>query len=127
MIMSTLLFALAHGAIQQSLIAAVFGLVLAYVAIQTNCLFCCIAFHATHNALGLFAADWLPRWGAVPHKSPWLIHAVANYGQDDLMHIYGIGVLLPALAMAGLLLTWFARRTAGRVVWNSPHLPIRPA
>ncbi|HEY6564488.1 MAG TPA: CPBP family glutamic-type intramembrane protease, partial [Pirellulaceae bacterium] len=60
-LISSVLFGIAHGAIQQSLMATLFGLLLGFLAIQTGSIFPCIAFHVTHNALGILASDWLPK------------------------------------------------------------------
>ncbi len=48
---SALLFGIAHGILQQSIMAALVGIVLGIISVQTRSLLPCIAYHATHNAL----------------------------------------------------------------------------
>jgi sodium transport system permease protein len=50
---STVFFALAHGVVQQSLIACLLGVVLGYLAIQSGSILPGMVFHAVHNTLAL--------------------------------------------------------------------------
>jgi len=50
-IISALLFGIAHGILQQSIMAAFVGVVLGIIAVQTGSLLPCVAYHLTHNAL----------------------------------------------------------------------------
>lgn len=59
--LTAVFFGLIHGLVQQSLSAAVLGLVIGYVAVQTGSLVPCMLFHATYNGLG-FASALLPQW-----------------------------------------------------------------
>ncbi len=103
--LSSLLFGLAHGVLQQSLIAGTFGLVLGYLAVSTNSLFPCIVFHASHNALGLLASDWLPRLAAA--GIPGMAQAIPGGSAHHPSYVYGIAILFPSLLAAGILLNWF--------------------
>ena len=49
--LSAVFFGMAHGIIQQSLSAAVLGMVIGYIAVQTGSLVPCMLFHVTYNAL----------------------------------------------------------------------------
>ena len=48
---SALLFGLAHGILQQSLIASLVGVVLGYLAVQSGSILPGMVFHLCHNAL----------------------------------------------------------------------------
>ncbi|MBN1395426.1 MAG: CPBP family intramembrane metalloprotease [Pirellulales bacterium] len=52
-IYSALLFAVAHGFLQQSMLAFFNGLVIGYLAVQTGSILPCMVFHAMHNTLAL--------------------------------------------------------------------------
>jgi len=53
-VISSLFFGASHTILQQSLIASVLGMVLAFLAVQTGSLAPSILFHLAHNGLGLF-------------------------------------------------------------------------
>ena len=63
---SSLFFGLTHGIIQQSISAAIVGLLLGTLAIRTRSLWACIGFHAVYNSLtfvlALEGAQWIARW-----------------------------------------------------------------
>jgi sodium transport system permease protein len=50
---SSAVFGLAHGILQQSLSATLVGVVLGYLAVQTGSLWPCVVYHALHNGLSL--------------------------------------------------------------------------
>ena len=50
---SSIFFGVAHMMIQQSLMAALVGIIIGYVAVQSGSLLPCIMFHVTHNALAI--------------------------------------------------------------------------
>lgn len=50
-VLSALFFGIAHGVLQQSILASVVGVVLGIIAVQTKSLLPCILFHLVHNAL----------------------------------------------------------------------------
>ena len=60
-LVSSLLFGVAHGVVQQSVMAVLFGMILGYLAVQTGSLLPCMTFHAVHNALGICASHWIPQ------------------------------------------------------------------
>lgn len=55
-VLSAIFFGIAHGLLQQSIMASLMGVVLGYLAVQTGSLIPCIIFHLTHNLLLLLAA-----------------------------------------------------------------------
>ena len=63
-IYSALLFGLAHGILQQSLIACLLGTVLGYLAVQSGSILPCMVFHVVHNAMAVansrIAPDMIP-------------------------------------------------------------------
>jgi sodium transport system permease protein len=73
--LAAVFFGIAHGIIQQSLAAAMIGIVIGYVAVQTGSLIPCILFHLTYNGL-MFATAKLfemsqeqPGW-SLPLEQP---------------------------------------------------------
>ena len=54
---SSIFFGVAHMMVQQSLMAALAGIVIGYVAVQSGSLLPCIMFHMTHNALAVVAGN----------------------------------------------------------------------
>lgn len=50
-IATSLLFGLAHGVLQQSIITFFVGMILGWIAIRTKSLLPCVLYHATHNGL----------------------------------------------------------------------------
>ena len=56
--LSSVAFGMVHPILQQQLAAAVVGLVLGYLAVQTGSLFVCIAFHAIYNGLAVAIAHY---------------------------------------------------------------------
>jgi sodium transport system permease protein len=67
-LISSLFFGLAHGILQQSISAAVFGMVIGYIAVQSGSLFVAITYHVVHNGLTLLAANALTE---APEGSIW--------------------------------------------------------
>lgn len=103
-IISSLFFGIAHGVIQQSLIASVFGTVLAYIAIQTGSLLPCIAFHAMHNTLGICFGHFTP---GLLERFPRLDVLVHSLNDGTGTYYYGAGVVLASLILSARLLKWF--------------------
>jgi len=50
-LIASLLFGIAHGVLQQSVITSVVGVVMAIIAVQTKSIFPCMLFHFTHNSM----------------------------------------------------------------------------
>jgi sodium transport system permease protein len=72
--LTAIFFGIAHGVIQQSLAAAMVGVVLGYIAVQTGSIVPCVLFHLSYNGL-IFATAWLidatqgsPGWAKVYHQ-----------------------------------------------------------
>lgn len=99
--LSAVAFGLAHQVFQQSLSAAVLGLLLGYFALRGGSLWPCVIFHATYNSLGMLSAyfaepllRWLGRGGW-----DWLLRTEAGHfaGYHPLV------VGLSALGAVGLI------------------------
>ena len=50
-LLTSIMFGIAHGVLQQSLITSVVGVVMAIIAVQTKSIFPCMLFHFTHNSM----------------------------------------------------------------------------
>ena len=50
-LLTSVLFGIAHGVLQQSVITSVVGVVMAIIAVQTKSIFPCMLFHLTHNSM----------------------------------------------------------------------------
>ena len=106
-LLTSILFGLAHFAIQQAIITFAIGMVLGVIAIETRSLIPCMLYHATHNSITLM----LPRVDAgIVEGSPalpWIL-----YSKDGAIWQYSV---LPGIAMTlvgVLLMTWFIKNPA---------------
>jgi sodium transport system permease protein len=62
-VFSSIMFGMVHAVIQQQVVATIVGVLIGYLALRTGSIFCCMAFHAIHNALAFSShrlAQWLP-------------------------------------------------------------------
>ena len=103
-LVTSLLFGIAHFSIQQSIITFAIGIILGLVALETRSLIPCILYHATHNAITVM----LPRVDAATVESSPLLSRIL-YTSDGSIYQYS---LLPGIAMTlmGILLVlWFLR------------------
>jgi sodium transport system permease protein len=57
-VLTSVLFAAAHGVIQQSLIAFVVGLIVGVIAIRSGSIVACIVFHSVHNSVAVLLSRW---------------------------------------------------------------------
>ncbi len=98
---SSLLFGLTHGLLQQSLSAIAVGFVIGYLAWQTNSLLPGALFHFTHNALSLLAGRITPESF---EQHPWLDWLFHPTGSQVVPYAYHWPVLLlSGLISLGLL------------------------
>jgi len=103
-IITSLLFGIAHFAIQQSIITFAIGMILGVIALETRSIIPCMLYHVTHNSISIL----LPRVdGAIVEGSPvlpWLLHT-----NDGTIWQYSI---LPGIGMSlmgALLMLWFIK------------------
>jgi len=101
---SAVFFGLAHGILQQSLIACVVGVVLGYMAVQTGSLFPCLVYHVLHNTLALattrITPELLGRW-------PLLDRLMISNDQGEFG--YGWPTVVAGLCVSAMILLWFSR------------------
>jgi sodium transport system permease protein len=103
-LLTSLLFGVAHSVLQQTVITSVAGIILGIIAVQTRSLIPCILFHATHNGLTVMM-------GIVPPEtiqgSPLLSQIL--YTNDGATFQYGLvpGILMSIVGLS--LIFWFLR------------------
>ncbi len=102
-VMSAALFGVAHGLLQQSVMATLTGIVLGYIAVQTGSLWPCIVYHFTNNTCAVLSGTvdehlitaWpVLQWIFVPAEAGYAFHG---------------WVAIAGGLMAAALLWWFAR------------------
>ena len=99
---SAVMFGIVHIILQQSIIAALLGAMVGYVAVQSGSIFPCMAFHMAHNGLILLSA----------HLSPALIdrwHVRGMVSSTDTGPAYTWTTLVLGVTAAGIVLWWFSR------------------
>jgi sodium transport system permease protein len=102
-VISSILFGLAHGILQQSIAATFVGVVIGYLAVQTGSLLPCVGFHLVYNSMSLLMSLRVP--AALEHQ-PWLGWIFERQGESVSYHWPVIPV---AAILALLLLGWFRR------------------
>jgi sodium transport system permease protein len=107
--LSAAFFGMAHSILQQSLMAALMGLVIGYVAVQTGSLVPCILFHMTHNGLMLLASkiELSPNLVERYPQLGWLVEITAEGGKTS--HVYAWPAIIVGAMIAAYLLTWLHR------------------
>ncbi len=98
---SSLLFGVTHGLLQQSLSAVAVGFVIGYVALQTNSLLPGAIFHFTHNALSLLAGRITPD---LVEQHPWLDWVFYTTGSQVVPCAYRWPVLIAGGIVSLILL-----------------------
>ncbi len=109
--LSAAFFGITHGILQQSIMAALTGIVLGIISIQTRSLFPCIAYHATHNALPVLLSC-IP---ATATHGSWLGVFLRASDNQTLEYTAAAAVVMP---LAGfVLLFWLWRFSESQ--WQS--------
>jgi len=104
-VLSAVFFGFTHGILQQSISATLLGVVIGFVAVQTGSLLPCIAFHVTHNALGLAVSRITPELlGQWP-----LLATIVDQDADGKFNGYEWPLVILAVVLALMLLTWLGR------------------
>jgi sodium transport system permease protein len=107
---SSVLFGLTHGLLQQSLSAIVIGFVLGYLAVQTRSLLPCAIFHFTHNSLAVVVGRELPGLLEQPSWLEWLAHPT---GSQVVPFAYNAPVVaIAALASLAIILLFKRARSS---------------
>jgi sodium transport system permease protein len=101
--LTAVFFGLAHGLIQQSLTAAVIGMVIGYIAVQTGSLVPCMLFHATYNGL-IFATQF---WPGLAQQRPAIGKLFYETAPGEIVFNWPVTLLCLVAAMVPLL--WLRR------------------
>ncbi len=64
-VLSSIFFGITHPVIQQSLLACLLGMLIAFVAVQTRSLLPALLYHMTHNGL-MVGMGWVAGWAKEP-------------------------------------------------------------
>ena len=103
-LITSVLFGLAHFAIQQAIITFAIGMILGVIAVETRSLIPCVLYHVTHNSITVL----LPRVDATTIDGspvlPWVL-----FSNDGAVWQYSV---LPGIVMTlvgVLLLVWFVK------------------
>ncbi len=119
-LLTSLLFGVAHSVIQQTMITSVAGVILGIIAVQTRSLIPCILFHATHNGLTAMI-------GIVPAETIKSSHLLSQilYTNDGVTFQYGIlpGIIMSVIGLA--LIGWFLRFDHSTAAARSSRQPSR--
>jgi len=100
---SAVFFGLAHGMLQQSIIAGVVGTVIGYIAVQTGSIWPGIAFHFVNNSIGVLVARITPE---LQEQYPILLTLFGAPGENGAIYGWPIVVVTGLLSMG--LLAWFS-------------------
>ncbi|MBN2291549.1 MAG: CPBP family intramembrane metalloprotease [Pirellulales bacterium] len=100
-IWSSILFGFTHIILQQQLLAALVGVVIGFIAVQTGNLLPGIAFHVTHNSLALLISKITPE---MYQRSAWLQSIMEPV---DGSFAYRTSALVVAAMFSIILLFWF--------------------
>jgi sodium transport system permease protein len=101
-VLTSLFFGLAHGILQQSLGAAVIGVVIGYIAVKSGSLFPGVLYHAVHNSLSVLIGRLTPD---VIDSQP-ALKLIFQQGSEAGQFIYRWPAMLIAATLAGCLLWW---------------------
>lgn len=100
---SSVFFGATHGLMQQSIAAAILGLLLGYIAVQTNSILPGMVFHVCYNSLGILLNSWSRTSGAETFHGRGLFEfADGGVAYSWTATIFG-GLL------AAMLIAWFHR------------------
>lgn len=103
-IYTSLFFALSHAILQQSIVACMMGIVIGYLAVQTNSIWPCMVFHMIHNGLGMATSRLTPELlGRIPILK-YLIDL-----SDEATMLCPWPVVIASAMVAVALLAWFHR------------------
>jgi sodium transport system permease protein len=114
-LLTSLLFGLSHGVLQQTITASTIGLLLGWLAYRTGGVACTIVFHCVHNSISMLLATQSSRNAGVP---PWLTWAIQNndghLGYTSAWCTLSVGVSITLIA-------WVATKSSAREKLGSAH------
>ncbi len=104
-VLSAAIFGIAHGLLQQSVMATLTGIVLGYIAVQTGSLIPCMVYHFINNAaalvLGLVNKEAVEMW---PQLHWFFVPSAAGE-----QYIFAWWVAVAGAVVGALILWWFSR------------------
>ncbi len=103
--LTSILFGLAHGIFQQSIVACAMGMLIGYLAVQTGSLLPAVAFHMAHNGLVVIIA-WLSTTLAGEHP---IVATLFGDGKEAAGALYSWPAVVACGLLAALLIRRFAR------------------
>ncbi len=107
-LLTSILFGLSHGVLQQTITASVIGMLLGWLAFRTGGVACTIVFHCVHNSISMLLAAHSSRGSNVPSMMSWALES--NNGQLS----YSSAWCTLSVGIAITLIAWFAtKKTAG--------------
>ena len=110
-LITSLLFGIAHGVIQQTVITSVVGIILGIIAVQTRSIIPCILFHLTHNSLAVLLSS---AKATVVENSPVLSQVLYTANGENYQYAIIPGIIMSIVGV--LLMVWFLRLDANPVV-----------
>ena len=110
-LITSLLFGIAHGVIQQTVITFVVGMLLGVIAVQTRSIIPCILFHMTHNSLAVLLSS---AKGSVVENSAVLSQLLYTANGENYQYAIIPGILMSVVGV--MLMVWFIRLDAKPVV-----------
>ena len=102
-LLTSVLFGIAHGVLQQSVITSVVGVVMAIIAVQTKSIFPCMLFHFTHNSMTVLLSS--AKASVVESTSLDLFLTSTNSGMYQYSVVPGLFMTVFGIA----LLVWMLR------------------
>ena len=104
-LLSSLLFGLSHGVLQQTITASTIGLLLGWLAYRTGGVACTIVFHCVHNSLSMLLATHSSRNAST---APWLSWFIEN--TDGHLGYTGVWCTL-SVGVSITLIAWVATKS----------------
>lgn len=115
-LISSFFFGVAHGVLQQSIVACLVGLAIGYLAVQTGSLLPGMIYHICHNSLFLLFGELVDRPDFEQTRWQWLIRSGSALPYGFRWPIIALGVVV-----AAGLLYWFHRLPYARTAEEDLH------
>ncbi len=106
-LLTSVLFGLSHGVLQQTITATTMGLLLGWLAFRSGGVACTIAFHCVHNSISMLLAAQSSRQAGVPQWLAWAIESNdGQIGYTATWCTFSVGVSITLIA-------WIAAKRSG--------------
>ena len=106
-LLTSVLFGLSHGVLQQTITATTMGLLLGWLALRSGGVACTIAFHCVHNSISMLLAAQSSRQAGVPQWLAWAIESNdGQIGYTATWCTFSVGVSITLIA-------WIAAKRSG--------------